>query len=364
MPQKVYFDLSSISQTSAGSSVYAWELCHRLMRLGKPLQVLPFTCSFRTVGKKGFPRLINGLLRDTIWQWFLAGREIDLNDYVIFPNAAMVPKKFYQRKYAVVVLDLGAWHNLSYVTARGKFSILSMRKAIENADCIYAISDYTAYDVAQEFKISQSKITVAPCGLSEVYKSKAIIPEKINGIPLDTRYFLHVGTFEPKKNLPFLLKVYERFREIASDDGELVKLILTGGESWNSSNFTDQIKKSPYAKDIIVLGKVNAEDLPGLYRGATALVFPSIFEGFGLPVIEALSQGTPVLVNANSSLTQFGNFGATVMKNFDLDIWANQLKEILNTNQKIDDCYVEKVIKYFDWDRTAEIIGKSIGIIK
>lgn len=237
MERKIYFDLSTLANTSSGSAVYVWELCHRLMRLAKPLQVLPFTSPFRTLGRKGLSRTLNAILRDTIWQNLLAGMQANKKDYFIFPSILNVPKKFYNLKYAVVVYDLGAWYNRSYLKWRGRIALRAIPEILANADSIFAISDYTAQDTANEFGIAKDRIIVAPCGLSQIYQLDAPILKQINGVKLPTnKYFLHVGNTEPKKNVSFLLKVYERFREITASIGSDIKLVLTGTNfklKWN-----------------------------------------------------------------------------------------------------------------------------------
>ncbi|MEM2154878.1 MAG: glycosyltransferase family 1 protein, partial [Nitrososphaeria archaeon] len=295
MAKKIYFNLTPLSITSAGSAVYAWELCHRLMRFAQPTQVIPYSCPFVTKNKKGIHRLLNAFLRETIWHPLLAYMASKEEDYFICPSHN-VPKSFYHRQYAIVILDLAAWHDPSLTTWVGRGFAKSLPESIKKAAHIFAISDYTAQDVANEFGISRERIIVAPCGLSEVYKKNTEILRRVNDVELPDRYFLHVGSFDPKKNLAFLIKVYERFREVSGDEGQSVKLILTGGESFKNENvlLRENINNSPYKQDIIILGRVKSEDLPSLYKGAAAFVFPSTFEGFGIPVIEALSQGTPV----------------------------------------------------------------------
>ena len=355
MERKLYFDLSILASTAAGSAIHAWELCHRLMRLAKPLQVIPFSSPFKTQDKTGLNRAFNAVLRDTLWQNWLAGMEANQKDYFIFPNLN-VPRKFYPLEYAVFVHDLGSWHNRSYLKWRGSLTTQAIPKALKNANCIFAVSEYTAQDVAREFGIAREQITVAPNGLSSMYACAGDKIQTINGVTLPAQYFLHVGTFEPKKNLFFLLQVYERFRELT---GKAVKLLLTGGEFWHSSQFFRRVHESQYSNEIIILGRVETDKLPSLYRGATALVFPSTFEGFGIPAIEALSQGTPVLVNSNTSLTQFGEFGATVFDNFDAEIWARELDKIL-AGKKLASEYPAQVRNYFDWDRTAKIVWERL----
>jgi glycosyltransferase involved in cell wall biosynthesis len=362
MDNTIYFDLTPLSITTSGTAVYTWEVCHRLMRLAKPLQVIPYTCPFKTLGKSGIHRVINSLLRETISYTMLTNQKSSDEDYFIAPTHN-VPKQLYKRKYAVVVHDLAAWHNPAITSWGGRNFAKALPGSIKNAHQIFAVSEYTAQDIAKGFNVPLDSIIVATNGLSEMYKSEATPIEKINGIEIPPQYFLHTGIFDPKKNLPFLLKVYERFREITRNQGSFVKLVLTGGEKAKNSNFIQEIRNSPYARDILVLGRVSSEELPSLYRGATAFVFPSTFEGFGMPVIEALSQGTPVLINSNTSLTQFGEFGSTLFDNFEVDIWAKELETISQTKNRVAPADVEKVRQYFDWDRTAKIVAKTIGLI-
>ena len=334
------------------------------MRISNPLQVIPYTCPFKTVGKSGFSRKINALLRDTVWDNFLAGLEADEEDYFIFPTPD-VPKKFYCRKYAIVVYDIASWHNPSITTLGGRIFAQALPESTKNAHRLITISDYTAQDIAKEFGISKERIIVAPCGLSEIYKFDAAPIQQVNAIDIPKQYFLHIGTFAPHKNLPFLIKVYEQFRKVTGNSGKDIKLFLTGGQPKQKYRLSvlDQIRNSPYASDILILGKVNSKDLPSLYKGATAFIFPSTIEGFGIPVIEALSQGTPVLINANTSLTQFREFGATVINNFEVNNWADILKSITLSGKRIEKSFVSKTVNYFSWDRTARIVGKSLGLV-
>jgi glycosyltransferase involved in cell wall biosynthesis len=362
MHQKIYFDLSTLANTFAGSAVYCWEICHRLMRLSQTLEVIPISCPFSTVGRKGFARSVNAILRDILWNNWLFGLEANPEDYFIFPNI-ILPKQFAGCKYAVVVHDIGAWHNPEYLSWRGRITMQNLPKAVKNADRVFTVSDFTADDIAKEFGIAREKIVVAPNALSDIFKQLAPLPETINGVTLgDNPYFLHVGSFEPKKNLQFLLKVYENYRELDRSNSNPVKLVVTGGESWKSSDFYQQMRQSKYARDILVLGRVNNKDLPSLYRGATAFIFPSILEGFGIPVIESLSQGTPVLINANTALTQFKEFGATVFEHFDAQIWAEELEKIVSNRQRVGQTDIDRVITYFDWDRSAKIIAETLKL--
>jgi len=273
-----------------------------------------------------------------------------------------VPSQVYQHKYATIILDLAAWHNPSITTRGGRKFVRQLPKSIANATYLFTISEYTAQDVADEFGVEREKIIVAPCGLSSLYQDETQLLEKVNGIPLPSNYFLHTGSFGKQKNIPFVIEVYEKFRSSIKDTENPVKLILTGSQKvQNTQVVLKRIKNSPYVNDIIVLGNIKSEEMPTLYKGAIALIFPSTFEGFGMPVIEAISQGTPVLINANTSLTQFKDFGATVFHHFDLQLWVNELISIFKIQQKVDIANINRVKDYFNWDRTAQIVWNAIA---
>lgn len=363
--KRLWVDLSLAAQTEAGSAVYAWEVCHRLMRQAMPMQVLPLTCPFRVQGRTGIRRKINALLRDLLWRPVLAGLEARPDDCFLFTNT-FVPRKFWPRKFGVVILDLGAWHDRALLSWRGRLGTRSLPAVLAHATQIFAISEYTAQDVAREFSIPLHRITLAPCGLSHAFFAPAALLAPINNSPLPPRYLLHVGSLEPKKNIPFLLQVFARLRqqgETPSPHGDAhppCRLVLTGGESWHDTSLRQAIADHPYSRDILILGRVAPEDLPALYRQAACLVFPSLLEGFGLPVIEALSQGTPVLVQANSSLTRFGAYGATVLDDFDPQTWVRGIQEILASETRIPEKRRQAVQETFTWDRTAAIIRRTM----
>ena len=212
-------------------------------------------------------------------------------------------------KQVVTIHDLAALNHPEvgtyYNSILQRFMTIS---ACKNADAIIAISKATADDVINTSGVDASKISIIYNGDSP-YKGKdkeythAEIKRfysKFNIYPLD--YFLFVGSIEPRKNIPTLVKGYEEYRNC----GGTQKLVLAGGLGWKFKPIIKAIKNCKYADDIIMTGYITSEEKEYLYRNSTSLVFPSLWEGFGLPALEAMSVGTPVILSKNSSLPEVG----------------------------------------------------------
>lgn len=170
---------------------------------------------------------------------------------------------------------------------------------IKNADLIFSVSQNTADDLAryQEGVLAKTKTIPLACDLnaSLVFNPSVLKRHQIQG-----PYFLFVGTVEPRKNLVRLVVAFEKFKET----GQSHKLVIVGQLGWDYSDFIEKINNSRYKLDIICLGYVPRVDLVSLYQGATALVYPSLYEGFGLPLLEAMTCGAPCLCSNNSSLPE------------------------------------------------------------
>lgn len=174
------------------------------------------------------------------------------------------------------------------------------RASVRKATHIIAISEFTKKEIVREYKVSPDKITVVFPGVSEVFKGFTLRQgETFSDIKykygINDKYLLFVGTLQPKKNLPRLLEAFKLVKQKYSD----VELAVAG-KVWNQFAAT----AGKQVSGVKYLGYVPEEDLPGLMAGAEALVLPSLYEGFGIPVIEAMSVGTPVIVSHTTGLPE------------------------------------------------------------
>lgn len=232
-----------------------------------------------------------------------------------------------------------------------------MLKKIKPWQYFFALSESTKADICHYYGISPSRIFVvhsAPTpGLFYPVKEKSKIDSirakyKING-----PYFLSLATLEPRKNIPFLVDAFLSLIE-ERPDIELT-LVLTGAKGWGSNALLDKIKMHP--KRIVFTGFVEDQDLAALYSGAMAFVYPSLYEGFGLPPLEAMSCGVPTLVSDSSSLPEVvGSAGLYADPNHK-DDFCEQMRRLYDDGPLREELREKALIqaKKFTWDQNAQV---------
>lgn len=176
-------------------------------------------------------------------------------------------------------------------------------------DCHFvAISENTKRDFINHYGVDPARVSVAYCGVDAREFSPRPEIEKIGvrqKYQLPKRFFLYVGSLEPRKNLSSAIRAMAQFR---GED----KLVVVGASGWMNTDLHELIEKQ--SDKVHLLGYVPQSDLAALYSAATATVFPSFYEGFGLPVVESMACGTPVLTSDNSSLAEIGSGAALLLR--------------------------------------------------
>jgi glycosyltransferase involved in cell wall biosynthesis len=185
---------------------------------------------------------------------------------------------------------------------------LTMPLYCRRATRIIAVSEFTRRDLVAAYDLPSEKITVIYEAADPRFHIQ--LPESIAAVRtrygLPDRYLLFVSTIEPRKNLTRLLGTFEALHTDRLTDG----LVIVGRRGWLYDDFFVALERSPARDAVIFPGYVPDEDLPAIYTGAQALVFPSLYEGFGLPVLEAMACGTPVVTSCTSSLPEVGGDAA------------------------------------------------------
>lgn len=231
---------------------------------------------------------------------------------------------------------------------------LFVRHSCRMADKIAVVSECTKKDLMQIMQVPEDKIIVCYNGGVEA-KSRVsddtikVTREKYN---ITGRYIFYLGTLEPRKNILTAVKAFDVLRKY-----ENIQFVISGGKGWKYQPVLDQINRSNYKEDIILTGYVTPEEKSALYSDAILFVFPSIYEGFGIPILEAFSYGTPVITANNSSLAEVGGKAAFYIQDA-LD--ANELATLMNKVLHLDVSEREKLKKSeqrqtqkFSWKASA-----------
>jgi glycosyltransferase involved in cell wall biosynthesis len=230
--------------------------------------------------------------------------------------------------------------------------------SVKNSDKIIAVSQSTKNDILRFYpEIREEKIKVIHHGFDSELFRKAIPEEEKNKILKSHKlqaknYILYVGAIQPRKNLSQLIEAFEIIKEENPD----LKLVLAGDKAWMWEDIINRIAHSKYREDIIVTGTINFNELAILYRNAKIFVFPSLYEGFGIPILEAMASGVPTVCAANSSLIEVGGEASEYYQTTSLNDLCQKIREVLG-NESLEKQMIEKGferIKNFSWDKCAE----------
>lgn len=290
------------------------------------------------------------------WDQFqVPGRAREAHVDILHQPCFSVPI-FYSGKVVVTVHDLIArlfGKDIPFYSRQffGKWMPFSYSRA----DKIIANSQHTKKDIINILKIPSEKITVIYLAASEEFRKindRNKIQEITKKYKTGGKYLLHIGTLNPRKNLEFLIKV---FAGVVKQFPEY-NLVISGKEGWYFEGLFKLAKKLGLSKKIIFTGYIDDADKPYLINGATIFTFPSLYEGFGLPLLEAMNCGVPVVSSNTSSLPEVvGQAGILISPTDELN-WIRSIKSLL-TNKDLQKKYISNGLvqaKKFSWKKTAQ----------
>jgi glycosyltransferase involved in cell wall biosynthesis len=225
---------------------------------------------------------------------------------------------------------------------------------LANVDAVITVSQSSKSELVHYLSLPPNKVHVVPNGVSDQFRpaSPGQIVDVVGRYQLSTPFVLYVGALEPRKNIPTLLRAFASLRHEFPD----LTLVVAGRERWKSGKITDVIDKLHLGSSVRRTDYVAAADLPALYSAATAFCFPSLAEGFGLPILEAMACGTPVVCSNLSSLPEVAGRAAVLVDPNSPDAVAGGLRRILS-----DAGFAMELTKRgmaraaeFSWELTAE----------
>lgn len=239
-----------------------------------------------------------------------------------------------------------------------------LETAVKRADKLIAVSESTKRDLLEFFpELSPSKIRVIHHGFDGEFFGTRVSQEelasRLKKYQLHEKsYCLYVGALQPRKNLMRLIQAFEQAKKAVPE----MKLVLVGEAAWLAESILTVREKSVYREDVLLTGRVSFEDVRALYQGARLFVFPSLYEGFGLPILEAFASGVPVLTASNSSLTEVAGRAALYCNAESVPDIAEKL-EYLWRDEALRKNLVARgteQLKHFSWEKCAK---ETLGYI-
>ena len=209
-----------------------------------------------------------------------------------------------------------------------------------------------------QYGVDSEKIDVIYNGASAIFKplntqeKKAASERFAQGCP----YFIYVGALQPRKNIVTLLKAFDQFK---TKHGTNRKLLITGQKKWWSSEQEEVFAGMQYKEDVLFMGRVDDEALALALGGADALTYISFFEGFGIPLLEAMNCDVPVLTSRLTSMPEVAGEAAAYCSPFDVDSVVLAMEEVLVNADKLVEAGREQR-QLFSWNKTADLLKKSV----
>lgn len=281
----------------------------------------------------------------------------------LFTNFARYP--LFGSKSATIVYDISFEVVPQFVDANNaRYLSKVVRKAVKKSELIITISNYTKREIVKFYEVSPDKIIVAYPAVDrqDFYRRSAGEISKVKhkyGLP--DNYVLFVGNIEPRKNITTLIDAYTKLPHNLSNK---FPLLLVGANGWLSDAIFDKLEKAKQSGYSAVRPNsyIDDEDMPAVYSGASMLVYPSHYEGFGMPPLEAMSCGVPVIAADNTSLPEVVGEAGILVKSTDEKGITKAMKELMTDNnlrQKlVDKGYSQS--KKFSWDASAQKIYRSL----
>lgn len=275
-----------------------------------------------------------------------------LIDVVFIPNPRLVPLSA-GIPFVTVAHDVSYERFPEFLTLKRRMwhALMQPKKLLEKSHHIIAVSEHTKRDLTDVYDIDPNAVRV-------VYPGVAPTPASVNAVQvqqvilqyrLPQSFLLFVGTREPRKNITSVIEAFSSIANHISQD-----LVIAGEVGWKEAEIMHAISSSPYSDRIHFIGFVREEDKRAIYAAADVFVYPSFYEGFGFPPLEALMAGTPTVTSFNSSLPEVVGKWATLVDPYNTPEIASVLKELLVSPMRVEKSVQEEIIKQYSWERAAK----------
>ena len=369
---KIALELQPCLKNKSGIGIYTYELAKRLQQypdcqlVGEIFNFLNRNDITQDIGGIEFPKQICTLLSYGIYRRLWHTLPIKYNS--LFKETAQIHHFFnFIVPPRIEGKIINTIHDLTFLLYPETMSEANLKRitrdieySIKCSEKIVTISESSKKDLISKLHIPDQDIEVIYPGVDyEFYATthtandRARVRERYR---LPNAYILYMGTLEPRKNIESIVKAFSLFREQSGQEMEQVKLVLAGKKGWMYESIFEQVKCLGLEDEVYFTDYVKEEDKPIIYSEAKLFVFPSLYEGFGIPPLEAMAASVPVIASNTSSLPEVMGDAGVMVEPKDVQAIASHMYDILNNDEYAKDL-IEKGLqqaKKFNWDDSAQ----------
>lgn len=371
----LYIDLIPFTSKRAGAEKYSLNFIKYLRKTDntnfEPILLLnPDNKTFFNSGKKfkyiECPVNPDKKISRVLYEQFMLPFKLKKKNSLFYSPSNILPIPL-RIPSVVTTFDLH-WYNLKNLFPKMEKHKLTyiktfIRSSAKKARKIIALSKFTQNDLISTLGIPEEKIVIIPPGVDECYRVieknevQNFVKKKFN---ITGDFILHVGQTHRRKNIPFLLKIFEKIK-----DQNTLGLVLVGPPGDGEKEILSIIQASRFRKNIHKFKELPEKDLLYLYNTASCLLFPSLYEGFGLPVVEAMACGCPVVCSDSTAIPESAG-GAGLLCGPEEEEWIKAIKMIINDEDERNKLIKKGLerVKQLSWERTVEEMLKTFESIK
>jgi glycosyltransferase involved in cell wall biosynthesis len=356
---RVAFDVTMARTNMMGTGAYTRHLAEALRPLMGP-RLRPIDCAFARpfTHRKTARDRVSTLAHDVWWTQVGTLNAANEHDAKLLHIPSMLAPVRGSIRVIVTIHDLAivrfpqkfrAWHRT--------WTSWLLPRVIRKADAVVAVSQATRNDIVQLLGVAPERITVIPCGINGEFSSpidEARLQRVRERYDLPGEFLISVGAIEPRKNLVRLLQAIKLLVESEPRFRDLT-LVHAGPVGWHAADVPRAVAELRLERHVRFLGFVPDDDLAALYRLARASVYPSLFEGFGLPVLESMASGCPVVTSDCSSLPEVAGDAAVLVDPTSVEAIADGIRRVWD-DEDLRRCLIDRARRRaatFTWDAAA-----------
>lgn len=366
---RIAFELQPMLKDRTGVGWYTYNIIKEISRLKKGNDLIG--CVFNFNGRNDLSLQLNDIdieldtckffpysIYTRLWDFIpvmynsLFTKKVDIYHFFNF----VVPPRI-NGKVIVTVHDM-VYKRFPETMSKANLKRLdkNLQRSVNRADIVVTVSENSKKEIIEYLDVSEDKVRVIPNGVdADIYK-KNFSTEELDRVRkkynLPNRFILYLGTLEPRKNIEAIVEGFALYRRHGGD----LKLVIAGKKGWMYDSIFERVKGHSLENEVIFTGYVDENDKPCIYKMCQLFIFPSFYEGFGIPVIEAMAAGVPVITSNTSSLPEVAGDAAVLVAPDDVNMMEDSIAKIIS-----DDMFRKELIlkgkkqcEKFSWKKSAE----------